>query len=104
VQQPSGFLDSTLVAANPAALIAPSQHLCEGATDNPSYLAHLNKECTPCNYFYYKADGCRQGADCPFCHLCPKGEIKRRKKERVRMLKAQSQEEGDQASPLIAVH
>jgi len=56
----------------------------------PSYQAHLRKECIPCNYFYYKTDGCRQGTDCPFCHLCIKGEIKRRKKERVKLLKAQN--------------
>lgn len=49
--------------------------------------AHAAGKCTPCNYYWYKADGCRQGDDCKFCHLCPKGEIKRRKKEKVRMLR-----------------
>jgi len=48
---------------------------------------HQIGQCTPCNYFRYKADGCRQGADCAFCHHCPKGELKRRKKEQIRQLK-----------------
>lgn len=62
-----------------------------GDPNSPMYMAHMRKECTPCNYFYYKADGCRQGGECQFCHLCPKGEIKKRKKERVKGLKARSE-------------
>jgi len=59
-----------------------------GNMNNEMYQLHLTRDCTPCNYFYYKVDGCRQGSDCQFCHLCPKGEIKKRKKERVKMLKS----------------
>jgi len=52
-------------------------------------LLHMAGECTPCAYFWYKKDGCRQGSDCTFCHLCPKGEIKKRKKHKIRTLKAE---------------
>lgn len=45
-------------------------------------------QCTPCNYFWYKVDGCRQGSACSFCHLCPKGELKKRKKDRLKELRA----------------
>lgn len=48
---------------------------------------HRLGQCTPCNYHWNKKDGCRQGSKCEFCHLCPKGEIKRRKKEKVRQLR-----------------
>jgi hypothetical protein len=48
---------------------------------------HALAQCTPCHYFWYKTDGCRQGADCTFCHLCPKGEIKKRKKDKLKMLR-----------------
>lgn len=44
--------------------------------------------CTPCSYFRYKKDGCRKGEACSFCHSCPKGEIKQRKKHRMQELKA----------------
>lgn len=50
--------------------------------------AHGVGQCTPCAYFWYKKDGCRKGDECPFCHLCEKGEMKRRKKNRVQQLKA----------------
>jgi len=50
--------------------------------------AHIRKECKPCAYHLYKIDGCRQGATCQFCHLCPPGEIKRHKKEKRKTMKA----------------
>jgi len=34
--------------------------------------------CKPCAFFYTK--GCGNGSECPFCHLCPEGEKKRRQK------------------------
>lgn len=49
---------------------------------------HMLGKCTPCAYFAHKKDGCRQGDACEFCHLCTKGEIKRRKKDRIHHLKA----------------
>lgn len=48
---------------------------------------HRLGQCTPCNYYWYKVDGCRQGSACDFCHLCPKGEIKKRKKDKVRQMR-----------------
>jgi len=48
---------------------------------------HLLGHCTPCNYFLYKVDGCRQASECTFCHMCPKGEIKKRKKDKLRFLR-----------------
>merc|ERR1719440_247896 len=52
---------------------------------------HLHGQCTPCNYYWYKADGCRMGSTCEFCHLCPKGEIKKRKKDKLRQLQRYGQ-------------
>mmetsp|Transcript_24930 Transcript_24930/g.54202 ORF Transcript_24930/g.54202 Transcript_24930/m.54202 type:complete len:253 (-) Transcript_24930:235-993(-) len=49
--------------------------------------AHNEGRCKPCAYYYYKADGCRMGSQCQFCHLCTRGEIRRRKKERTRLLR-----------------
>jgi len=49
--------------------------------------SHLHPhECKPCAW-YHHARGCQRGADCEFCHLCPAGEIKRRKKEKYRLLR-----------------
>lgn len=50
--------------------------------------AHVRGECKPCAYHVYKPDGCRAGDDCQFCHLCTRGELKRRKRERTKELKS----------------
>jgi hypothetical protein len=49
--------------------------------------AHMKGDCRPCAYFISKVDGCRQGEDCAFCHLCPPGALKKKKKEKVKALK-----------------
>jgi len=48
--------------------------------DNPSEgsSGHRLGRCKPCAFMY--KDGCRSGADCPYCHLCPPGEKQRRKR------------------------
>jgi len=52
-----------------------------------SELHELGK-CRPCAYFYGKADGCRQGSECRCCHMCLPGELKNRKKIRMKAVKA----------------
>jgi hypothetical protein len=45
--------------------------------------------CKPCAFLWkdVKQPGCQNGQDCVFCHLCPPGEVKRRKKEKMFMRK-----------------
>lgn len=50
---------------------APTKH-------NAGSSLHLQGKCKPCAFMY--KDGCRSGADCPYCHLCPPGEKQRRKR------------------------
>mmetsp|Transcript_120928 Transcript_120928/g.342041 ORF Transcript_120928/g.342041 Transcript_120928/m.342041 type:complete len:165 (-) Transcript_120928:63-557(-) len=49
--------------------------------------AHLLGQCKPCAYFLHKADGCRWGEDCQFCHLCDRYAIKRAKKAKRHKMK-----------------
>lgn len=49
---------------------------------------HDRGHCNPCAYLYTKRDGCRLGAECKFCHLCPADELKNRKKQRTKESKA----------------
>jgi len=42
---------------------------------------HAIGECKPCAWFW-KLESCQWGAECQHCHLCPMGELRRRKKER----------------------
>lgn len=50
--------------------------------------AHGLGACRPCAYFHEKEDGCRLGEDCKFCHLCEPGELKQRKREKEKALRA----------------
>lgn len=49
---------------------------------------HALGRCSPCAYLHAKADSCRQGSACKFCHLCGSDEIKKRKKQRLREIRA----------------
>jgi len=42
---------------------------------------HHASRCKPCA-FMRKKEGCNNGVNCAFCHLCEEGEKKRRKKEK----------------------
>lgn len=39
-------------------------------------------ECNPCAW-YWKPQGCLRGSECGYCHLCPEGEVKLRKKAKL---------------------
>jgi len=47
---------------------------------------HGSSLCKPCAWFW-KTGGCRWGVECGHCHLCPEGELRRRKKDRQAELK-----------------
>jgi len=49
-----------------------------GAVVSGGSTGHRLGRCKPCAFMY--KDGCRSGADCPYCHLCPPGEKQRRKR------------------------
>merc|ERR1712113_1075119 len=44
-------------------------------------------QCKPCAWFY-RPGGCLNGQACAHCHLCPKGEIKARKKAKEAAMSA----------------
>jgi len=48
---------------------------------------HLAGKCRPCAFFS-KPEGCDNGVNCSFCHLCDLGEKKRRRKERFQQRNA----------------
>lgn len=49
---------------------------------------HGMGQCKPCA-FAWKGDGCGNGVECPFCHLCDPCEKKRRSKEKKANIRAQ---------------
>jgi hypothetical protein len=50
-------------------------------------VGHGLGNCKPCA-FAWKAPGCGNGMDCPFCHICGPGEKKRRSKDKRAQFKA----------------
>ncbi|CAE7945498.1 unnamed protein product [Symbiodinium sp. KB8] len=48
---------------------------------------HDRGECKPCAWFWTPG-GCQKGEACEFCHLCPAGELKARRKQRLQELRA----------------
>lgn len=48
---------------------------------------HGTGKCQPCAW-YWNPKRCANGAQCEYCHLCPEGELKARKKAKVAALKA----------------
>lgn len=94
-------------AIRQAAPITPPQNSRDlhqlGSPELPSRgsALHALGTCKPCAFVFQ--EGCKNAAECQFCHLCEPGERKRRKKER-RALKREGQniEVGDQRMDLVA--
>jgi hypothetical protein len=49
---------------------------------------HNLNQCNPCAW-NWRPPGCVNGTSCLFCHMCPEGALKSRRKERVAMIKAE---------------
>jgi len=50
---------------------------------------HFEGRCTACAWFW-KPQGCGNGQECSYCHLCPQGELRRRRKFKNAVLRAKS--------------
>lgn len=59
--------------------------LCSSAVPTVGSAGHQSGMCKPCAFFYTK--GCGNGTQCPFCHLCPPEEKRRRQKSKQEAFK-----------------
>jgi len=48
---------------------------------------HAAGKCRPCAWFW-KEQGCQNAEACGYCHLCPQGELRNRKKSKVAAMRA----------------
>merc|ERR1719253_538058 len=55
-------------------------------TTSVGSLLHKAGLCKPCAWFHH-VKGCQRGVRCEFCHCCPPGEIKKRKKEKTVLIR-----------------
>uniref|UniRef100_A0A7S2PTU7 C3H1-type domain-containing protein n=1 Tax=Zooxanthella nutricula TaxID=1333877 RepID=A0A7S2PTU7_9DINO len=70
-------LDSQVVSLADA---LPEPELGTAALPTAGSRGHRLGNCKPCAFLHTK--GCKNGKECPFCHLCERGEKKRRRKEK----------------------
>eukprot|EP00933_Yihiella_yeosuensis_P034251 TRINITY_DN27768_c0_g1_i1.p1 TRINITY_DN27768_c0_g1~~TRINITY_DN27768_c0_g1_i1.p1 ORF type:complete len:422 (+),score=107.71 TRINITY_DN27768_c0_g1_i1:33-1268(+) len=87
---------------------ADGRHASREAQDGPRIASlgsadHGRGSCRPCAWLYKSAEGCRHGQNCEYCHLCPPGELKRRKREKLVMraiqAKSRHQQEKQEKTP-----
>lgn len=64
---------------------------------------HGTGRCSPCAWFW-KARGCNSGFDCTYCHMCPEGELKSRKKANVQAIRMGVLEPAGKAGANAQVH
>jgi len=57
------------------------------ALPSPGSALHGSGECKPCAWLW-KPRGCANATACDYCHVCPEGELKKRKKVKVAALRA----------------
>jgi hypothetical protein len=50
---------------------------------------HAEGKCSPCAWFW-KARACQNAAECGYCHMCPKEELKNRKKAKIHAIRVAS--------------
>jgi len=69
-----------------------------GTPECPSIGSQLHRvgACKPCAFVLSEKEGCKNGVECQFCHLCEPGEKKRRKKERLMIRREARQEQRKQ--------
>jgi len=84
-QDPTSACKPTEKLALPAQAVQQLTPVPDDASSRGSAL-HAAGECQPCAWFW-RTEGCRNGADCGRCHLCPEGEIKARKKKKHAVMK-----------------
>lgn len=85
-QAPIGVLPATHVACPPRPVILMLSEVVQpalGSFELPTVgsESHRLGDCKPCAHVH-SAKGCKNGVECQFCHLCPRGELKRRQKEK----------------------
>jgi len=77
-----------IVASGPKALAVTSSEERDLSIGSKE---HGSGTCRPCAWFW-KPQGCMNGADCRHCHLCPPGEIKRRRKVKFSTMRSERSE------------
>lgn len=85
VSSQQAMLPQELTPTSTAMMFPPGLSAPPGTPSHGSTL-HDSGSCRPCAWFW-KPSGCQNGQNCGHCHLCPEGELKTRKKNKVVMMR-----------------
>merc|ERR1719498_1981768 len=66
--------------------MVPSGLLVNPGTPSQGSTLHGSGNCRPCAWFW-RPGGCQNGQNCGHCHLCPEGELKMRKKNKMALMR-----------------
>jgi len=77
-----GGCAAATAVASPVGLGWASTAPSKGSQLHGQFLDDSQPACQPCVWFY-KASGCQNGASCCRCHLCPEGEVRLRKTQKL---------------------
>eukprot|EP00397_Hematodinium_sp_SG-2012_P038723 GEMP01042168.1.p1 GENE.GEMP01042168.1~~GEMP01042168.1.p1 ORF type:complete len:333 (-),score=65.80 GEMP01042168.1:749-1747(-) len=77
------LLPTTWSEASP---VEGSPRAADQSSPEAQYAAHIAGKCRPCAFFH-RTQGCQNANSCAFCHFCPPGELKRRRKDQASALK-----------------
>lgn len=86
IQTPQAPLNPPRLMASTAEAMSTTPMLGSSGVPTRGSAEHALGRCKPCAFVF--KEGCQSGVDCMFCHLCPLGEKKRRKKERKAVRRA----------------
>mmetsp|Transcript_54734 Transcript_54734/g.127731 ORF Transcript_54734/g.127731 Transcript_54734/m.127731 type:complete len:613 (-) Transcript_54734:158-1996(-) len=79
--------------SEPPGLTSPA-----AGAETPGSRHHGEGECNPCAW-YWKPQGCLRGRECGYCHLCPDGEVKLRKKAKLAAMRGGSSPTSPSSTP-----
>lgn len=89
VVQASSSSTSAAAAGGGTVGLTPAQQAAVASGQIPSVGSAIHDgtgKCSPCAWFW-KPRGCQSESSCGYCHLCPEGELKNRKKAKIAAIK-----------------
>jgi len=92
IPSPTGIL----TANSPTMMSLPSV----GSQQHGTLTPDGQPACQPCAW-YYKDTGCHNEKACRYCHLCPQGELKNRKKLKIARLRNQESPVGETTASTV---
>ncbi|CAE7308700.1 unnamed protein product [Symbiodinium sp. CCMP2456] len=75
-------LDSEGLLSPPAPDTGSQEPVPTGPVPSKGSALHRSGQCRPCAWMW-KPKGCQNAENCEYCHLCPEGELKHRKKLKI---------------------